>query len=224
MSYIELKNIDKIYNKGKNNEVHALQNVDFCVEKGESVAVMGVSGSGKSTLLHILGTLDTYENGTYMLDGQDIGALSMADKANLRNKTIGFTLQDFGLLDSESVEFNIKNPLYFSEYKYKDFAKMVKNAADKMCIADLLKRKVKELSGGQKQRVALARAIVTNPDIILADEPTSALDKATTEEIMNTFCALNKDEGKTIIMVTHDKSVAEMFSRTVHIEDGKIID
>ena len=221
MGYIELHGVEKIYNKGKGNEVKALRGLDLVGKRGESVAVMGVSGSGKSTLLHVIGTLDDYEAGSYILDGCEVKTLNAAQKARLRNEKIGFALQDFGLLESESVAYNIRLPLYFGKVKGSAFAKKTEDAAKRMGIADLLKRKVSQLSGGQKQRVALARAIVTDPELILADEPTSALDRATSDDIIGEFLKLNA-EGKTVVMVTHDGHVAERFGRTVYIEDGSI--
>ena len=223
MSYIELHDIIKVYNKERSNEVTALRGVNLTIEKGESVAIMGVSGSGKSTLLHILGLVDNYDSGQYILDGMDVATLSDAKRAVMRNTNIGFALQDFGLLENESVEENIRLPLYFSGVKHREFNSRVYDAADTVCISDLLKRKVKQLSGGQLQRVALARAIVMNPDIILADEPTSALDRMTSDEIMSSLLMLNKI-GKTIIMVTHDKHVAEKMSRILYIQDGVLVD
>lgn len=219
MSYIEMQGIEKIYNKGKDNEVHALRGVDFVVEKGESVAVMGVSGSGKSTLLHVLGIFDTYDAGSYRLDGQDVAGLNAKQKAQMRNQKIGFALQDFGLLENEKVEYNIRLPLYFGDVKTSEFSAKVRQAAERLGIGELLKRKVSQLSGGQKQRVALARAIVTDPEIILADEPTSALDRATADSIIQEFLKLNA-AGKTVLMVTHDRHVAEQFGRIVMIQDG----
>lgn len=219
MSYIEMQGIEKIYNKGKDNEVHALRGVDFVVEKGESVAVMGVSGSGKSTLLHVLGIIDTYDAGTYMLDGQDVAQLAPKEKAKIRNQKIGFALQDFGLLEHERVDYNIRLPLYFGDVRSSDFPIKVYKAAERLGIEGLLKRKVSQLSGGQKQRVALARAIVTDPELILADEPTSALDRATADSIIQEFLKLNA-AGKTVLMVTHDRHVAEQFGRIVMIQDG----
>lgn len=219
MSYIEMQGIEKIYNKGKDNEVHALRGVDFVVEKGESVAVMGVSGSGKSTLLHVLGIIDTYDAGSYRLDGQDVAGLNAKQKAQMRNQKIGFALQDFGLLENEKVEYNIRLPLYFGDVKTSEFSAKVRQAAERLGIGELLKRKVSQLSGGQKQRVALARAIVTDPELILADEPTSALDRATADSIIQEFLKLNA-AGKTVLMVTHDRHVAEQFGRIVMILDG----
>lgn len=221
MSIIELNNIVKIYNKGKENQVNALRGVNLTVERGESLAIMGVSGSGKSTLLHILGLLDNYNEGEYIYDGINIKDLNANDKAHFRNRSIGYVLQDFGLIENQKVMYNIMLPLYFTKEKSSTFKSKVMQVAKDMGIENLLKRKVSQLSGGQKQRVALARALVTNPEVILADEPTSALDRATSTGIIDCLIQL-VEKGKTIIMVTHDKQVADRFARTVYIEDGII--
>lgn len=222
MSYIEMKGVTKIFNKGKSNEVAALRGVDLYIEKGESVAVMGVSGSGKSTLLNIMGTLDIPTEGSYTVDGVDVFAMSSAEKAKFRNEKIGFALQDFGLLDTETAEYNIRLPLYFTQSKVKDAKRIVKEIAEKLGIAELLKRRITQLSGGQKQRVAIARALICDPQLILADEPTSALDRATANEIVGLLLGLQK-EGKTVIMVTHDAALAARFERTLKISDGIIM-
>lgn len=222
MSYIEMKGVTKIFNKGKSNEVAALRGVDLYIEKGESVAVMGVSGSGKSTLLNIMGTLDIPTEGSYTVDGVDVFAMSSAEKAKFRNEKIGFALQDFGLLDTETAEYNIRLPLYFTQSKVKDAKRIVKEIAEKLGIAELLKRRITQLSGGQKQRVAIARALICDPQLILADEPTSALDRATANEIVGLLLGLQK-EGKTVIMVTHDAALAARFDRTLNISDGIIM-
>lgn len=222
MSYIEMKGVTKIFNKGKSNEVAALRGVDLYIEKGESVAVMGVSGSGKSTLLNIMGTLDIPTEGSYTVDGVDVFAMSSAEKAKFRNEKIGFALQDFGLLDTETAEYNIRLPLYFTQSKVKDAKRIVKEIAEKLGIAELLKRRITQLSGGQKQRVAIARALICDPQLILADEPTSALDRATANEIVGLLLGLQK-EGKTVIMVTHDATLAARFDRTLKISDGIIM-
>lgn len=222
MSYIEMKGVTKIFNKGKSNEVAALRGVDLYIEKGESVAVMGVSGSGKSTLLNIMGTLDIPTEGSYTVNGVDVFAMSSAEKAKFRNEKIGFALQDFGLLDTETAEYNIRLPLYFTQSKVKDAKRIVKEIAEKLGIAELLKRRITQLSGGQKQRAAIARALICDPQLILADEPTSALDRATANEIVGLLLGLQK-EGKTVIMVTHDAALAARFDRTLKISDGIIM-
>lgn len=223
MSFIQMRGVTKIYNKGKLNEVNALRGIDLDIEKGESVAVMGVSGSGKSTLLHIMGTLDLPSAGKYTVDGIEVFAMTPAQKALFRNEKIGFALQDFGLLENETVEYNIMLPLYFAKGKAKDMKNRAKTIAQNLGIGELVKRKIKQLSGGQKQRVALARALVNDPQLILADEPTSALDSTTATEIVDLLLSLQK-QGKTVIMVTHDAAIAKKFDRVLFISDGKITD
>ena len=224
MNIIELKQIDKKYNEGKDNEVHALCSVDLVVVKGESLAVMGVSGSGKSTLLNILGCLDKATSGCYILNEQNIEQKNAAELAKIRNKTIGFVLQSFGLIEDDTVYTNVKMPLLFSDnFKGKEIKKRVYEVIKQVGLEGLENKKVKDMSGGQCQRVAIARAIVNDPDIILADEPTSALDSKTAGEIMDLFEKL-KTLGKTLIIVTHDQKVADKLDRIVHIVDGKILE
>ena len=219
---MKLENVDKYYNKGTSSEVHALKNINLSIEKGEMVAIMGVSGSGKSTLIHILGCLDKQTYGKYFLGEYEVSKYSNNEIAVIRNEEIGFVLQNFGLLADKTVYENISYPLIFNPaVKYKMMKKLILKTADAMLIGDLLKKPVKELSGGQKQRVALARALVNRPNIIIADEPTAALDKATADE-MEVMKSLNSI-GKTIVIVTHDRIVAEKCRRIVELSDGEII-
>lgn len=204
------------------NEVKALRGVNLKVEQGESLAVMGVSGSGKSTLLHIIGCLDTPTKGEYLLDGKEVSRLGNVELSRIRNRSIGFVLQDYGLVMNDNVFNNVVVPLIFNkEIRAKDRNSLVLNALEAMNIGSYMKTKVGQLSGGQRQRVAIARAIVNDPDIILADEPTAALDSATANEIMNVLQELN-DRGKTIVLVTHDVNMANKMRRIVHIADGVI--
>ncbi|MEG1608673.1 MAG: ABC transporter ATP-binding protein [Clostridia bacterium] len=218
-----MRGISKIYNKGKNNEVEALKSIDLTIEKGETLAIMGVSGSGKSTLLNMLGCLDSPTTGGYFVDGKDIAKYSANEIAEFRNAMTGFILQDGLFMLNETVFENVKLPLVFSKkYKIKEIKGRVAEVLEQVGIKDLLKRKMRELSGGQHQRVAIARALVNNPQIVLADEPTASLDSKTASEIIDLLLSLNKD-GKTIIMVTHDINIAKKMHKLVNIVDGKLI-
>lgn len=217
---IELENVSKIYNNKKANEFRALKNVCLRIEDGEFVAIIGKSGAGKSTLMHIIGCIDDFEEGRYMLDDADINEMSSIKKAHIRNKKLGIVLQDFALIDEYTVEENIAVPLYFDKSSRKSKNK-VKAAMRLIGIEDLKGKEISKLSGGQKQRVAIARAIVNEPDIVLADEPTGALDSKTGNEIMEVFRSLNS-MGKTVIIITHDMEIATLTKRIVEIKDGKI--
>ncbi len=219
---IRMNGVSKIYNKGKSNEVVALDGVDFTLERGESLAVMGVSGSGKSTLLNVIGCMDNMTSGEYYFDGKEVHNMNDNEIARLRGDKIGFVLQSYGLLPSESVMTNVEMPLYFMKgSNMKDAKRRVYTTLESLGIEELAKRKVKTLSGGQRQRVAIARAIIKDPDIILADEPTGALDSETAKNTMELFAEIAKS-GKSVIMVTHDVNMAKYMNRTVYIKDGKI--
>lgn len=220
---IELKTLNKIYNKGKSNAFHALKDIDFTVSQGEMVAIMGPSGAGKSTLMHVIGTVDSFENGVYLFQGKNVGLMSEKRKAALRAKKIGFVLQDFGLISDETALSNVMTPLFFGKARLRDMKAKALLALKAVGIENLAKKKVKNLSGGQKQRVAIARAIVSDPVLLLADEPTGALDTKTSAEIMDIFANLHQ-KGKTILIVTHNDEVAAQCERTVQIVDGKIIE
>lgn len=222
MGIIKIENLHKIYNENKPNAVHALRGINMEIEECETVAIMGISGSGKSTLLHIIGCMDKATDGKYYLNGDDISDFNGKELAKIRNNEIGFVLQDYGLIENESVFQNVKLPLMFSEkYQYSKINARVKEVLGLFGIDELYKKKVRDLSGGQKQRVAIARAVVNEPKIILADEPTSALDSATSEEILGVFDELH-NMGKTVIIVTHDTRVADRMQRIVYIKDGII--
>ena len=178
------------------------------------------SGSGKSTLLHIIGLLDNFTHGKYLLNGKDISRLNDKAIAKIRAKNIGFVKQDFALIDDMTVEDNVMLPLY--PIKSPNKRKLALEALDKMGIKKLAEKQVSQLSGGEKQRTAIARAIVTSPNIILADEPTGALDSKTSREIFDILCNLNQN-GRTVIIVTHDQGIASMCKKTVEISDGKIL-
>ncbi len=218
---IRLIDVEKKYNEGQPNEVHALRGINLTIEQGEMIAIMGPSGSGKSTLLNIIGCMDTLTSGNYKLDDLWIEKQSQNKLAALRNKKFGFVLQDFGLLTDRSVEENIIVPLLFSKESLKKSTKRIKPILESLGISELAKRQANQLSGGQSQRVAIARALVNEPDIILADEPTGALDTRTSSEVVEIFKQLN-DQGKTIIIVTHNPGVAKACHKTYIIKDGMI--
>jgi len=219
---ISVENIKKAYPDG-DGLFYALAGVSFKIEKGEFVAIMGPSGSGKSTLMHILGALDTPTSGKYFLEGKDISLLSPDELAEIRREKIGFVFQAFNLLPRTTVLRNVMLPLIYS--------KIPRIEREKLARQSLLSAGLDEghfnhlsnqLSGGQIQRVAIARALVNSPSIIFADEPTGNLDTKTGEIVLNTFERLNKEEGRTIIVITHEISVAEHADRIISIRDGKI--
>lgn len=219
---IEIKNIDKTYNKGKANAFQALKDVSLTIEDGEMVAIIGKSGAGKSTLMHIIGCIDDFESGTYILNGEDISSIKEGKRAKIRNKDIGIVMQDFALVEDYTAIENVMIPLYFAKGKLLESKKSIaKKALEKVGIGELASKRVNKLSGGQKQRVAIARAIVNNPSILLADEPTGALDVKTSAEIMGVFKELN-EQGITVIIITHDMEVAEGCERVIEISDGQI--
>lgn len=217
---IQLKDIVRTY-KGKGFEVEALKKINFEIEQGEMVAIMGASGSGKSTLLNILGCIDHADQGSYFLDGKEISDYSDSEMAELRNKMFGFVLQDFALVERYSVAKNIMIPLYYSDVKKKEYEKKVDNILQMLDMQDKKKQKAMYLSGGQRQRVAIARALINDASILLCDEPTGALDRKTGQDIVNIFKTLN-EAGKTVIIVTHDPDVAKQCERTIYISDGEI--
>lgn len=218
---IEIKNLNKIYLKGKKNMVHALNNINLKIDDRETVAIIGESGAGKSTLLHIMSCIDNFD-GEYYLDNIDINKLSENKKSKLRSSKIGIVLQDFALIDDFTVFENVMTPLYFNK-KIKDKKSSVMRALKKTGIASLKAKKVSQLSGGQKQRVAISRALVTNPEYIFADEPTGSLDSKTSEEIVKMLFDLNRN-GITIIIVTHNLDIANKCQRVIEIKDGNIIE
>lgn len=220
---IEIKNLVKIYNKGKTNEFCALKGIDFSIEEGEMVAIIGKSGAGKSTLLHILAAIDSYDKGSYLVDGVSVGDLKEKDRARFRNQKIGIVMQDYALIDEYTIEENVQIPLIFGKVKGNDVRReKIMTALENVGLAELAKKPVRQLSGGQKQRVAIARALVNNPTFLLADEPTGALDSKTSGEIMDVFEKLNQG-GKTVIIVTHDMEVAARCGRVIEISDGEIV-
>ena len=217
---IELKKIEKEYGNN-NNKVNALRGIDFLVNEGEFIAIMGPSGSGKSTLLNIIGFLDRATKGKYYFKGELVEALNDKELSELRNKNIGFVVQNFALIDDYTVFQNITVPLDYTKLSRSDKKKRINDTLKKLNIENKKDKYPNELSGGQNQRVAIARALVNNPEIILADEPTGALDRKTGKEVMDILRTLNK-EGKTVIIITHDKIIADMCDKIIEIEDGKI--
>ena len=220
---IQIKNLVKIYNKGKTNEFCALKGIDLSIEEGEMVAIIGKSGAGKSTLLHILASIDSYDKGSYLVDGVSVGDLKEKERARFRNQKIGIVMQDYALIDEYTIEENVQIPLIFGKVKGNDVRReKIMTALENVGLAELAKKPVRQLSGGQKQRVAIARALVNNPAFLLADEPTGALDSKTSGEIMDVFEKLNQG-GKTVIIVTHDMEVAARCGRVIEISDGEIV-
>lgn len=220
---IVLKNVIKKYNREDETEHRVLNGLSLEIKDGEMVALKGKSGAGKSTLLHIIGLADTMSKGYYELDGVDISSFDNTQMAVLRNEKIGFVLQDFGLVEEESVLYNVSLPMMFGKVPLKQIEKKALHQLEKIGIMHLANRKVAVLSGGEKQRVAIARALVNNPQYLLADEPTGALDSQTTIEILELLCKLNK-KGKTLILVTHDDKVANYCEKVLMMEDGVIIE
>lgn len=220
---IQIKNLVKVYNKGKTNEFCALKGIDLSIEEGEMVAIIGKSGAGKSTLLHILAAIDSYDKGSYLVDGVSVGDLKEKDRARFRNQKMGIVMQDYALIDEYTIEENVQIPLIFGKVKGNDVRReKIMTALENVGLAELAKKPVRQLSGGQKQRVAIARALVNNPTFLLADEPTGALDSKTSGEIMDVFEKLNQG-GKTVIIVTHDMEVATRCGRVIEISDGEIV-
>lgn len=219
---IQIKNLKKTYNKGKQNSYTALKDISLQIERGEMVSIVGKSGAGKSTLMHILACMDDYEEGEYLLDGRLMKDLSEKQMAQLRNEKIGIVLQDFALIEEFTGMENVMLPLDFSKGRRKQEKEALAAAAlKKVDMEEFSDQIVQEMSGGQKQRIAIARAIVNNPEILLADEPTGALDTQTSAKIMALFSELNRC-GKTVILVTHDRSIAQACGRRIEIRDGMV--
>lgn len=221
MALVALKEIKKSFKLGK-EEVEILHGVDFSVEKGEFVAMMGPSGSGKSTTMNILGCLDSPTSGSYLLNGEDVGELDSDQLAAIRNSMIGFVFQGFNLLQKTSALENVELPLLYAGLPKKERRFRAKKALEDMGLADRFYHEPTQLSGGQQQRVAIARGIVNRAPILMADEPTGNLDSKTSDEIMVLFRKLNEEEGITIILVTHEANVASYAKRIVHFKDGMI--
>lgn len=199
-----------------------LKGISLGIEKGEFVSIMGASGSGKSTLLNILGILDSYDTGDYYLNGKLIKNLSERKSADYRNRMIGFIFQSFNLISFKTAVENVELPLFYQGVPRRQRHQMAMEYLERLGLADWAKHYPNEMSGGQKQRVAIARALITDPQIILADEPTGALDSKTSVEVMDLLSRLNRENGVTIIVVTHESGVANCTKRIIHIKDGQI--
>lgn len=220
---IEIKNIKKIY-RTEGEDFVALKGVSFSIRDGEYVAIMGPSGSGKSTLMHILGALDSPTEGTYILDGKDVSSLSENELADIRREKIGFVFQSFNLLPRTTVLRNVSLPLVYEGVHGKEREERAKKSLFDAGLEEThFTHLSNQLSGGQIQRVAIARALVNNPVLILADEPTGNLDSKTGEIVLETFQKLNRELGRTIILITHEQDVAMHADRIIHIKDGKLI-
>lgn len=219
---IKLNNIVKIYNPKKANEFEALHGVSCEIADGEMIAIIGKSGAGKSTLLHILACIDNYQSGEYIIDDTLVKDLSERKYARIRNEKIGMVMQDFALVEDFTALENVLIPLNFSKKKVKGKKEKALAALKAVGMEEYAKKPCNKLSGGQKQRVAIARAIVNEPSMILADEPTGALDTKTSAEVMALFKSLN-EQGRTVIIITHDPKVAEKCDRIIEISDGMIV-
>jgi putative ABC transport system ATP-binding protein len=216
---IRLDSVTKLYGSG-DAQVAALSDFSMSVESGELLAVMGPSGSGKSTLMNILGCLDTPTSGSYWFAGDDVGRLNETELAHVRNRRIGFVFQQFQLLPKLSAWRNVELPLLYRNTRNR--RDLALQALDQVGLSNRINHRPTQLSGGQQQRVAIARALVTNPDLILADEPTGNLDTAASKDVLAVLKELN-DQGRTIIIITHDPEVAPVAHRTVHLRDGRMV-
>ena len=225
MDLIELTNITKTYHLGE-IDVPVLTGVSLRIARGELVALMGVSGSGKSTLMNILGCLDQPTSGSYKLEGQEIANLEPDGRAHIRNTKIGFVFQNFNLLPRTTAVENVMMPLAYSpdHVSESEARRRAQEMLTRMGLRDRMTHYPSQLSGGQQQRVAIARALVNNPPVLFADEPTGNLDSKTSEEVLAMFDQLNREQGQTIVLVTHDANVAQHARRTIHIHDGRIVD
>ena len=225
MAILEVNNLKKIYTtRFGGNQVQALSRISFSVEEGEYVAIMGESGSGKTTLLNILAALDKPTAGTVVLNGKNLAAVREKEMSAFRREHLGFVFQDFNLLDNFSLKDNIFLPLVLSGVDYPQMEQRLAPIAKKLGITSLLNKYPYEVSGGQKQRTAVARALITQPELILADEPTGALDSSTGRLVMDLFHRLHREQGKTIVLITHNQELAEETQRVITIRDGQVVD
>ena len=220
---IEMKNIVKSFYIGTPNQLNVLKSIDISVREGEFVSIIGQSGSGKSTLMNIIGVLDRATSGTYILDGTNINVISDDGLSEIRNRKIGFVFQTFNLIPRSPAIKNVELPLLYAGIGGKERVELAEHYLELVGMKDRMLHQPSELSGGQKQRVAIARALITNPSIILADEPTGALDSATGRIVMDLFHKINKEKGKTIVLITHNNELAEETERIVTLKDGSIL-
>ncbi len=222
MSLIELKNVYKIYNEGRENQVNALDGISLTIERGEFVAVIGTSGSGKSTMMNILGCLDIPTRGDYLLDGQPVGEKSQRDLSDLRSRRISFIFQGYNLIPSLKVWENVALPMTYQHIPLQQRRERAMEALRAVDILTKAENKPGQLSGGQQQRVAIARAMATRSPILMADEPTGALDSKTGAQVLGLMRQLNA-QGTTVILITHDNGIAAQADRTVRVMDGHIV-
>lgn len=218
---ISLANVNKFYKTG-DSELHVLTDVSLEIAEGEFVGIMGPSGSGKSTLINILGFLDSKYQGSYLFEERSVSRLSDKQISKVRNATVGFVFQDFNLIEQATVAENVRLPLLYRGMTTRQTHHLVKDALEKVGLSEKAAKYPRHLSGGQKQRVAIARALVNQPKFIIADEPTGALDSKTSASIMEILYRLNREEGVTIVMVTHDASLTRYCTRVIHVIDGVI--
>ena len=219
---IELRRVSKVYGEGQ-AQVFALRGIDVTIERGDFVAVMGPSGSGKSTCMNILGCLDSPTSGSYRFDGVEVGKLSRDQRARLRRNYLGFVFQGFNLLGRSTALENVELPLVYRGLTAGERRRRAGEALAQVGLADRARHRPNELSGGQQQRVAIARAIVTHPEVLLADEPTGNLDSEKGREILELLTMLNRDQGLTIVIVTHDPMIAKWTKRAICFLDGRIV-
>lgn len=222
MPLIDVRNVYKIYNPGE-NEVHALDGVSLSIEREEFVAIVGQSGSGKSTLMNMLGLLDSPTSGEYYLDGEDVSRLTDNEQSDIRNRQIGFIFQGFNLIPSLTAQANVELPLVYRGMPAEERHELALKSLERVGLSHRLNHRPSEMSGGQQQRVAIARAIAARPPVILADEPTGNLDSRSSKEIMKILHELS-EEGRTVILITHDNGIADEARRVIRIQDGKIVD
>ncbi|MBQ3602957.1 MAG: ABC transporter ATP-binding protein [Clostridia bacterium] len=219
---IDVKDVYKIYNPGE-NEVHALDGVSLTIDRGEFVAIIGQSGSGKSTLMNMLGLLDICTSGSYLLDGIDVSTMSDDELSEIRNKEIGFIFQGFNLIPSLTAQANVELPLVYRGVKKDKRNELSKAALARVGLENRMHHLPNQMSGGQQQRVAIARAVAAKPPVILADEPTGNLDSRSGKEVMRILHELH-EEGRTVILITHDNGIAAEAQRVIRIQDGKIVE